>query len=148
MLSINIVPVLVDKENSEGLCPVKLAVYIGKKRTYVSTGIRIKKDHWDTENRRIKKSDPLSTTRNTKILKQKQDLELKLLEMQNTGAKVSVASVRITAHSKSLTEYFEKLIEDLMAKYSPDTIDIYENELSRIKKVIRERKTSKGLEIF
>jgi len=81
-----------EKQNSEGLCPVAVCITIARKRTYISTGVRVPEKMW-TEGK-VKSSYAHSSLLNAKINKALGDAEQILLKEEAAGNTIGIKSAR------------------------------------------------------
>lgn len=120
------------KPDKHERCPIKIVVTIKGKRTYQSTGIRIKEDEWNGE--QVKK-----TVKNARTLNQVIQVKIKEAEGKLMGAVAAGTNLRSALKKNTdevtIADYFKRLIKEIgKKKYSPDTISSFEFEMKRLKK--------------
>src|SRR5690242_20700746 len=76
--------VLVDKPNKVGSCPIKICVTVKGKRTYMSTGYRVKPTEWDEASNQVKRTHRLAAEVNQVLTDRVQDIQLSLLKKSKT----------------------------------------------------------------
>lgn len=75
-----------DKQDKAGFRPLYIYIYEGAKLVAKKpTGKKVHKDHWDASNRKVKKSDPNATLKNSVINKKISEIEAILLAGEITS---------------------------------------------------------------
>lgn len=128
--------VLIGKKDRYGKQPVKICVTIKGKRTYCSTGKRIKESDWN--GKEVKKTAPDAASLNAFIRKKIAEVDRALTDMQLRGEPVTVHNVSRKLRNKNVNDsffpYANALVKDLVKKkFSPGTIKNYNKYLKKIK---------------
>lgn len=129
-MSYTIRAVLVDKPNKDSLCPVKILVTIRGRRTFITTGLRVKETDWNGTD--VRPSHRSATAYNALIKKKWVEIEQKILNQLQEGADLSVQSFQ-KSKQYGVVAYFEKLISGVEVKSSPGTIRNYNKQLNKLK---------------
>lgn len=124
------------KEDAYGKCPIKICVTIKRKRTYYSTGKRIKESDWN--GKEVKKTVPGAAALNMYLRKKISEVERKITDLQLEDKTVTAQTISRTLRDKgtkdSFFTYANALVKDLVKKkYSPGTIRNYNKYLKKIK---------------
>lgn len=89
-----------DKKNSDGLYPIAIRIIKDRKPSYVYLGHYIKKEQWDEQNRKVKKSHPNSTRLNNLITQKLSEVSGTLIELEtdkkDSSSKVIKSSLKST----------------------------------------------------
>lgn len=83
-----------NKANKEGLFPIAIRIISDRKASYIYLGHYIKKDHWDKENRLVKKSHPNSSRLNNLIASELAKVSGKVIDLQTNEKEISSSGVK------------------------------------------------------
>ena len=128
-----------DKVNSQGEHPLFLRLIKNRKSKYISLGLYLKSDHWDDENKRVKKSHPNAMRLNNYIAKkisEAQDVVIKL-ETEDKYASPNIIKDTIMGRSTiSFIAYFERYLKEVEVTGSYITFSRSRTVLNVIKKYL------------
>jgi len=106
----------VNKNNEHGLY---LRIIKNRKPKYISLGIYLKPEHWDDENKRVRKSNPNSQRWNNLIAKKVHEAQGVAIKMETSDKYALLGTIKdeiMGKSSMSFFQYSEKYLNDLNHK--------------------------------
>ena len=94
---------------ADGTAPVYLRITANRKSRYLATGVAIEPKHWNENKRAVRASHPIAPALNAKL----QDLLMQATRQAMETPSAAVVKENLTGAGGTLTEYFERFIEDL-----------------------------------
>ncbi len=130
-------PVLVSqKENSEGVSPIKICITIKGKRAYQSTGLFINEKDWNDEDGVVRRSHSSQQQYNNIIRNKIEEAEGIILSALEKKMPLNVQMVSRTLRgmdgNDSLIEYASALLKHSESKTSPGTIGANNSALKKL----------------
>lgn len=124
------------KENVNGELPVWLRITKNRKSKYIAIGVKIKKEQWNFETNRVRKSHPNSQRINNYIAQKVSDAEKVALELETNSKGVTPRKVKDTIlgrSSESYIRYAERNLKHLEATGKISTLSKQKAVLSKLK---------------
>ena len=115
------------KANKKGEVPIWLRIIKDRKTKYISIGIKIKKEHWNFETEKVRKSNPNSQRLNNYISQKISEAEGIALEMESSKKYNSASKVKDAIMGRS-SESFIKYADNYLMKAAEN------NKIGTIKK--------------
>jgi integrase/recombinase XerD len=93
------------KANKEGLYPIVIRIIKDRKPSYIYLGHYIKKEQWDAEERKVRKSHPNSGKLNGKIIAKLAEFSGKILDLEAGRKDTSVRAIKKTIQNTSQANF-------------------------------------------
>lgn len=128
-----------DKKNKEGLYPIAIRIIKDRKPSYIYLGHYIKKEQWDDEEKRVKKSHPNSGRLNSLIQLRLAEYSGTLIDLQTTKNDTSSKAIKRTIKGSSPATFFTQAdiyIENLRKGGKYNRLSAEEPRVNRFKEFL------------
>lgn len=124
-----------DKLNKKGEAPIHLRIIKDRKISYISTGIMVTEDHWDSKKNCIKGKHKNSARLNSFISNKFTELQDQVFEHDTISKSLTGRQLRDKIYGKKATDFFT-FADDAVEKYlRSGKIGTYDKNCSIIKKL-------------
>jgi integrase/recombinase XerD len=130
------------KITKKGEVPLWLRITKDRKSKYVAIGVKIKKEHWDEDKMKVRKSHPNSQYMNNYIAKKISDAEGVALQLETLTRYTSPQKMKdavMGRSSGSFIKYWEKYIEKLEVSGTITTTNKFKTVLAKLKDFLKNR---------
>lgn len=125
-----------NKKNEKGEMPLYIRIIKGRKTKFISLGIKVHPNDWNTEKLRVKGKYPNSGRVNALIAKKVSEAENIALEIETKNKSVSSRKIKeaiVGKTSLSFIKYIEIYMVDLIKKGKTGTHDKYNSTILKLK---------------
>lgn len=108
-----------DKKREDGMVPVYIRIYQGRRSTLKTTGIWVLEKNWNQKGQHVRKGDPMSTAFNQRLVRLKKEAEEALNKVLENGH-VSADRVKAQMHQNepgALIDWIDTYITNLGDDY-------------------------------
>lgn len=102
-----------EKKNKDGLYPIVIRIIKDRKPSYVYLGHYIKKEQWDEENKKVKKSHPNSERLNNLIQVKLAEFSNTVISLQTENKETSSRAIKKSIKGKTEATFFQQAQEYL-----------------------------------
>lgn len=124
-----------DKLNSKGESPIHFRIIKDRKINYISTGISIQEDHWDSKKNCIKVKHPNSARLNSFLANKFTELQDQVFEHETLNKSLTGRQLRDKIYGKKPTDFFPFADEVLQKYIRKGDIGTHDKNASVIKKL-------------
>jgi len=135
------------KTNKKGEVPIWLRIIKDRKPTYIALGIKIKKEYWNPETEKVRKSHPNSKRLNNYIAKKVANAEDITLKVDTEEVYVTNSLVKdeiLGRSSESFLKYADKHIAKLKNSGKIGTLNKYSTVIEKLKLKLKNKDITFG----
>jgi len=131
-----------NKKNEQGFAPLYLRIIKDRKTKFVSIGIRLKPEHWNEDDGKVRKSHPNAGRFNAAISQKIAEAEGLAVEMETKSKSVNAYKIKEKLLGKASTDFFvfaDKHIDKLEKTRNYSTYKKAKSVVKKLKTFMNER---------
>lgn len=125
-----------ERPDRTGRCLIRIRVFYNKKSKYVSTGIKVKPEHWDDCSQKIVHSVPNAREMNFKIHEQLQNYTKELLDVERITGSLDTGKIDKIVKNNDLFDFYayaNNFFNTFKEQFKEETLLTYARDLEKLK---------------